>query len=98
MSPDRNLKKLVVVSAAPLEGKTMVALSLGISMAQAGSRVVIVSSDMRRPRIQDALNVKNAKGISDWIVDNAHIDDILNPTGIPNLTIPPCGLTHTTTA
>jgi capsular exopolysaccharide synthesis family protein len=91
MSPDRPLKKLVITSGQPLEGKTTVSLSLGISMAQAGNRVLIVSSDMRRPRIHQPFGLHAKRGISSWIVGEASIDEILLPTEIPNLTLLPCG-------
>jgi succinoglycan biosynthesis transport protein ExoP len=91
MAPDRKLKTLLVTSAAPLEGKTTVALSLGISMAQAGGRVALVSSDMRRPRIHEPFGLNNGKGISNWIVGEAELDEILQPTSVPNLSLLTCG-------
>jgi capsular exopolysaccharide synthesis family protein len=91
MSPDQVLKKLVVTSAAPLEGKTTVTISLGISIAQAGKRVLVVSSDMRRPRVHEPFGFRGAKGISNWIVDDATTDEILCSTVVPNLHMLPCG-------
>lgn len=91
MSPDRPLKKLVITSAQPLEGKTTVTLSLGISMAQAGNRVVVVSSDMRRPRIHQPFGLRGKRGISNWIVDEATLDEVLHHTVVPGLDLLPCG-------
>jgi hypothetical protein len=51
MSPDRPLKTMVVTSPSPQEGKTTTAINLGVTMAEAGGRVLIIDTDMRRPRL-----------------------------------------------
>ena len=91
MSPDHVPRKLVITSGQPLEGKTTVSLSLGISMAQAGNRVLLVSSDMRRPRIQQPFGFRGKRGISNWVVGEANLDDIILQTEVPNLFLLPCG-------
>src|ERR1700682_3992796 len=50
-SIDRPVKTILVSSAAPREGKTTTAINLGIIMAQAGPRVLIVDADFRRPSL-----------------------------------------------
>ncbi|MCO5171477.1 MAG: polysaccharide biosynthesis tyrosine autokinase, partial [Planctomycetes bacterium] len=50
-------RKLVVTSALPGDGKTMVALNLAIALAQLGKRVLLVDADMRRPRLSGLLGV-----------------------------------------
>jgi succinoglycan biosynthesis transport protein ExoP len=46
MNPDRPYKRLLVSSAAPSEGKTTVACSIAIALAQGGQRVCIVDCDL----------------------------------------------------
>ncbi|MFH1132624.1 MAG: exopolysaccharide transport family protein, partial [Pseudomonadota bacterium] len=41
-SPDRKLKKIVVTSPGPEEGKTTTAVSLAVTMAQGGNRVLLI--------------------------------------------------------
>jgi capsular exopolysaccharide synthesis family protein len=91
LSPDRRMKRLLITSSAPLEGKTTISMFLGISMAQVGNRVLLVSSDMRRPRVPESLGLAQKKGISNWIVGDANIGEILHKTEIPGLSVLPCG-------
>ena len=91
MSPDRPPRKVLVTSASPQEGKTTVAISLAITMAQSGSRVVIVDSDMRRPRIHTAFGMSNDEGLSTAILGSRKVEELIRPTQVPGLDILPCG-------
>lgn len=91
LSPDRPLKYLVVTSPGPEEGKTTTAISLAITMAQAGGRVLLVDTDLRRPRIHRAFGMKNDTGISSAVVGEKTIEQVVFPTVVPNLDVCPCG-------
>jgi polysaccharide biosynthesis transport protein len=91
MSPDKPPRKLLVTSASPQEGKTTVAISLAITMAQSGSRVVIVDSDMRRPRLHTAFGMDNDEGLSTAILGGRKIEELVRPTQVPGLDLLPCG-------
>ena len=51
MAPERELRSMLVTSAGPREGKTSTCVNIGATMAYAGSRVLLVDSDLRRPRL-----------------------------------------------
>ncbi len=91
MSPDQPLRRLLVTSSGPQEGKTTTAISLAIAMAQSGSRVLIVDTDMRRPRLHRAFGTSNEVGLSSAVVGEAPIDTCIKSTEIPNLWVLPCG-------
>ena len=91
MSPDRPLKTMVVTSPSPQEGKTTTAINLGVTMAEAGSRVLIVDTDMRRPRLHRSFGVPNQTGISTVIVGKATLEEAIKHTDVPNLDVLPCG-------
>lgn len=92
MSPDKPAKTLLVTSASPQEGKTTTAVNLAITLAQSGLRVLLVDTDMRRPRLHRAFGIPaNADGLSRAIVGEAPVLDMVRETGVPNLSLLPCG-------
>ncbi|HSY22798.1 MAG TPA: polysaccharide biosynthesis tyrosine autokinase, partial [Polyangiaceae bacterium] len=93
MSPDRPFRKLLVTSAAPSEGKTTVACSIAIAMAQGGQRVCIVDCDLRRPRIHRIFDRVGDPGLTNVLVGEATLDDVAKPTRVENLWAVPAGLT-----
>jgi capsular exopolysaccharide synthesis family protein len=90
-SPDKPFRALVVTSSSPVEGKTTSVLNLGIVMAQAGHRTLVVDSDMRRPRLHRILKVSNERGLSSLIVGECQPEDAIKSTDLPNLSVLPCG-------
>jgi polysaccharide biosynthesis transport protein len=91
MSPDRPLKTMVVTSPSPQEGKTTTAINLGVTMAEAGGRVLIIDTDMRRPRLHRSFGVPNQVGISTVIVGKATLEEAIKRTDVPNLDVLTCG-------
>nr|MBA3455383.1 polysaccharide biosynthesis tyrosine autokinase [Deltaproteobacteria bacterium] len=88
---DRQIKTIVVSSANPREGKTTSCIYLGTTMAQSGQRVLLIDSDMRRPRLHVSLGVPRQTGLSNLIVGDRDYDDVIKTTEIPNLFVLPCG-------
>lgn len=77
---------LVVTSPSPSEGKTLVAGNLACVVAQGGHKVVVVDSDMRRPRVHQLFQLKNRLGLADqFLRPQNDLKDTLQPTGVKNL-------------
>jgi polysaccharide biosynthesis transport protein len=91
MSPDRPCRKLLVSSAAPAEGKTTVACSIAIALAQSGERVCIVDADLRRPRLHRIFDRAGDSGLTSVLVGDASIDHVAKATEVPNLWSIPAG-------
>lgn len=91
MSADEPLRTLVITSANPREGKTTVTANIAISLAQSGKRVLMVDTDLRRPRIHRAFGVSGARGVTSVIVGEARLADVVSSTDIPNLDVLACG-------
>jgi len=91
MNPDRPYRKLLVSSAGPSEGKTTVACSIAIALAQGGQRVCIVDCDLRRPRLHRIFDRAGDAGLTNLLVGDAQLDDITKPTQIDNLWSIPSG-------
>jgi capsular exopolysaccharide synthesis family protein len=67
-SIDNPLKTIVVTSASPSDGKTSVVSNLATVMAQNGKEVVVMDSDLRRPRIHKIFSLSNRIGLSDYFI------------------------------
>ena len=91
MSPDRPLRTMLVTSSGPREGKSTIVIATGIAMSQSGGRVLLIDTDMRRPRLHRALGVPNDKGVSSVLVGDATIDEAIKSTEVPGLFLVPSG-------
>jgi capsular exopolysaccharide synthesis family protein len=93
MNPDHPYKRLLISSAAPAEGKTTVACSIAIALAQGGQRVCIIDCDLRRPRLHRIFDRTGDAGVTNVIVGDATVDEVAKPTMIQNLWSVPAGPT-----
>jgi capsular exopolysaccharide synthesis family protein len=69
-SIDSDLKSIMITSASPGEGKSTTTANLGVVMAQAGKRVIIVDSDLRRPMQDNFFDLTNSHGLTTALLDN----------------------------
>jgi polysaccharide biosynthesis transport protein len=88
---DRPMKTITVSSPRPREGKTTSTIYMGTIMAQSGQRVLLVDTDLRRPRLHKSLGVSKNRGLTNLILGDAAVDDVIKTTDIPNLFVLPCG-------
>jgi len=66
-SMDKELRSIVVTSSVQSEGKTNTAINLAYTIAQSGSRVLLIDADLRRPRLTGLFSLKKDKGFTDII-------------------------------
>ena len=79
---NKPLKVFLITSAAPAEGKTVIATSLAIAWAQAGYNTILVDFDLPRPFIHEVLNLSTEKGLTDFLIGSAGIDEIIQETSL----------------
>lgn len=72
-------KKIIMTSAIPGEGKSSVAINLAVSLAEAGSRVLLVDCDLRKPIIHRYLKIDNSayKGVTNVLSDGSLAESII---------------------
>jgi capsular exopolysaccharide synthesis family protein len=90
-SADRPLRTLAVTSARPQDGKTTVTISVAITLAQGGRKVLVVDTDLRRPRLRKAFKLPAGVGLTSVLAGEAAFEEALQTTDIPNLTLMQCG-------
>jgi len=89
-SIDNPIRALLVTSASADEGKSTTLANLAVSFAQAGQRVVLVDSDLRRPSLHTIFGVANERGLTTMLLE----DDAEAPlvdTAVPSLRLLPSG-------
>ena len=82
---------ILVTSSMPSEGKSFTAVNLASAYSLAGNRTVLVSFDLRRPRVYDEFGFDNSKGITTYLIGRDDISEIIRSTGNENLYIIPSG-------
>ncbi len=82
---DDKLNSIVIISAGMGEGKSTTALNLATVFAQAGQRVVIVDSDLRRPTLHKLLRVSNSLGLTNYLLKQNTLEEVIQTTGVPML-------------
>ena len=86
MGLDRPLRTIQVTSPSAGEGKTTTIANLGVALAEAGERVVILSCDLRRPRLHDFFGVPNAVGFTSVLLGDVPVSSAVHQVeGIPRL-------------
>lgn len=88
---DRELKAILVTSPGPGEGKSTSVSNLAITMAQMGSKVLLIDSDLRRPVLHTIFKVDRRIGLSNILVGKVSVSEAVQKTEIDNLYVLPCG-------
>jgi polysaccharide biosynthesis transport protein len=78
-------KVMIVTSAQPLEGKTTTAANIAMALAYGGARVLLMDADMRRPGLHRPLRLTNDRGLSQVLIGQARVRDVIQRTVYPSL-------------
>jgi protein-tyrosine kinase len=92
ISATRPLRRLLLTSSVPQEGKTFVAANLAQSIIrQADRRVLLIDADLRASRLNLTLGAMNEPGLSDYLLGEAPITKVLQVGEQKNLCFIPGG-------
>jgi tyrosine-protein kinase Etk/Wzc len=84
---DKSLRALLVTSPGPSEGKSTSGANLAITMAQMGSRVLLVDTDLRRPVLHSIFKLDKRLGLTNVLVGRNTLDEAVQRTEIENLSL-----------
>ncbi len=88
----QQLRSLVITSAGPSEGKSVIAANLAVAFAQLGRRVILIDADLRRPTVHERFHLSRHPGLSDLMIDAdapsaAVVEKYLQPGPVDSLRI-----------
>lgn len=84
---------MVVTSTDTGEGKTFCALNLASVFAISGNKVALCGFDMRRPRLSEIFKRETSLGISNFLIGQATVEDVIYESELENLYFVPAGVT-----
>ena len=84
-------KVILVTSSLPGDGKSFISFNLAASIASVGYKTIILDCDLRRPSLHKKFNIDNSTGLTNYMTNNASIEEITNKTAVENLLFIPAG-------
>ncbi len=84
--PISEQRSLLITSPSPEDGRTVVAINLGITMAQAGSKVLLVDANFRQPMFCQIFPDCPVDGLTNALVDQSNWRDLVHEVQ-PNLSV-----------
>jgi capsular exopolysaccharide synthesis family protein len=88
---EQGFRTMTVVSGGAGEGKSTTIFNLATTFAQQGSRVLLVDSDVRRPSLHKILGVANNLGLTNYLLKQNSIDEVIQTTPVASLDFLPSG-------
>jgi capsular exopolysaccharide synthesis family protein len=87
----RDAKTLLVTSPHAGEGKTATSANLAVVLAQARKRVLLISADLRKPRLHRFFDIPNDVGLTSVLIGEAKPWEVVADVGMEHLKVVPSG-------
>ncbi|KAA9041477.1 polysaccharide biosynthesis tyrosine autokinase [Ginsengibacter hankyongi] len=91
MGIDETHKRILITSSISGEGKSFIAINLGISLALMGKKVALLELDLRKPKLSEQFGISRHVGLSNYLIGKLPVENLMKSTGIDNLFLAPAG-------
>jgi tyrosine-protein kinase Etk/Wzc len=79
---DGTCRTLMFTSSIGGEGKSFISINLAASLAFSDKKVILLGMDLRKPSLHERLELSNKKGVSNYMVGQTNLDDLIHSTGV----------------
>jgi succinoglycan biosynthesis transport protein ExoP len=77
MADGTSLRRVLITSALPFEGKSTVVFNLGLALGEMGKRVIIADADFHRPTLHRITNTSGRKGLTDLLAGTSKLTETM---------------------
>jgi len=84
---DKPKRVMLMTSTTSKEGKSTTAVNLAVTLAQMGSRVILIDSDLRRPSLHNFFSMDKTYGVTNVLIGSLSFDDVIKHTEVENLDV-----------
>lgn len=82
---DGSSRVILFTSSIGGEGKSFISTNLAASLAYADKRVILIGADLRKPTLHQKLKIHNNKGVTNYLVGQTNLPDLIQPSGVHDL-------------
>jgi capsular exopolysaccharide synthesis family protein len=91
LQQNRPLKKILVTSTIPQEGKSLVSANLAGVLAQRKQKVLLIDGDLRRPVLAQQFGLGRLSGLGEWLQSGLRTPSNIYHLGAPGFWLMPAG-------
>jgi protein-tyrosine kinase len=94
LNSGRKIRALLFASPTRGEGTSTVLTNFATSLAADGDRVLLVDANLRTPSLHSAFRLGAERGLTDLLLGNLTLGEVIKQTDVPNLSMTTCGTPH----